>query len=82
MASSNQVRARIAAHTWPKSMPLSRNQKIATISTSDNSPWMTRRVAGGLLRAGCICWVIGIASSSGGRVEPEPATGALAERLA
>jgi hypothetical protein len=25
VANSSQVRARIAAHTWPKAMPLSRN---------------------------------------------------------
>jgi hypothetical protein len=44
VASSSQVIARIPAHTWPRSMPLSRKYKIATTSTSDTPTWTARRV--------------------------------------
>jgi hypothetical protein len=43
VTSSRGVMAVISTHTWPRSMPCRRYQKMATTSSSDSTAWITRR---------------------------------------
>ncbi len=66
VVSSSQVMLVISAHTSPRSMPLSRNQKMATTSTSETTTRMAMRPGRGRLAVAAACSLI-VRTPSGDR---------------